>query len=256
MEDRKGATLADEMSKAPFSVPELLRRAIGLATALNRLHRKGRVHGSFGPDSIILTPAGVELIEPGDTGAAHRPITPYTAPEQFREIVDARSDIFAFGALIYEMATGRKAFVGDTPVQLEAAILEDEPPSITSLRQDPPATAFYTALDRLVVDCLVKNPEQRRQRVHNALVDLKLLSSAARAAEPKIPPKPAPAPAREEAYPQRETQPIPLGATERATTPAGRAGSAGDSVPDEGSGKFAASAHAISGAAGPVARNP
>src|SRR5690348_8830368 len=127
MEHREGAMLASEMAKAPFAVQDLLRRAIDLATALNQLHRQGRVHGAVSPETVVVTPSGTELL---DAPAGNRAVTPYTAPEQLREISDARSDIFAFGAVVYEMATGRRAFAGDTPSQVEGAIREDQPPSI------------------------------------------------------------------------------------------------------------------------------
>src|SRR5690349_5870099 len=109
MDHREGASLADEISRAPFPVEELLQRAIHVASALNQLHRQRRVHGAIAPAAIFVSSSGVELAEPG---SGPRPITPYTAPEQLRGITDARCDIFAFGALVYEMAAGRKAFAG------------------------------------------------------------------------------------------------------------------------------------------------
>jgi len=186
MDHREGPSLADEISQAPFPIQELLRRAIDLASALNQLHRQGRVHGAVTPEAIVFSTAGAELAEPA---GGPRPVTPYTAPEQLRGIIDARSDIFAFGAVVYEMATGRKAFAGVTEPDLKAAILGSQPAPVASLTHDAGAAAFFTALDRVISDCLVKNPEQRRQRIHNVLVDLKLMSAAARAVgvEPALP---------------------------------------------------------------------
>jgi serine/threonine protein kinase len=219
MEPREEATLADAMARAPLPVPELLRRAIELASALNQLHRQGRVHGAVEPADIVLTPAGIEL---GEAPSGPRTVTAYTAPEQLREITDARSDIFSFGAVIYELATGGKAFAGDTPAAVADAILEDQPPSIKDLPHDPDAAAFYTALDRVVTDCLVKNPDQRRQRMHNVLVDLKLMSSLARAAAPKPlggihPPRPAEAKPIEPRT--AEPLPTPAAAPENLASP-------------------------------------
>ena len=123
----------------------------------------------------------MELAEPRP---GPRPVTSYTAPEQFRDVTDARADIFAFGAVLYEMATGWKAFAGDTPEELKAAHSRKQPPPITALQTDPAAAAFYAALDRVVASCLVKNPDHRRQRMQNVLVDLKLMASTARAVLP------------------------------------------------------------------------
>ena len=178
MEHRESATLAQEIVRAPLPVQELLRRALDLATAVTRFHRRPRVHGGIEPASIILSSSGVELAEPVSGRFA---ITPYTAPEQFRGVTDARSDIFAFGAVVYEMATGWKAYAGDTPDELKTAILEKQPPPIASLRTDPASATFYSGLNRVVSSCMVKNPDQRRQRMQNVLVDLKLMSSMARA---------------------------------------------------------------------------
>src|SRR5205085_199494 len=110
------------------------------------------------------------------------------------------------------MATGRRAFDGETQSALESAILEQQPPPIATLLDDPKSAPFYSALDRVLADCLVKNPDQRRQRMQNVLVDLKLMSAAARAAAAKVrpvapapAPRSAPKPGANEVRPPRET---------------------------------------------------
>jgi Tol biopolymer transport system component len=186
MDQIESRTVGDEIVKARIPVEELLCRAVSMASAVNQFHREGRVHARLSPASFLLTPAGVELAEP-DLGRSG--VTAYTAPEQLRDVNDARSDIFATGAILYELATGSKAFGGHTEDELRTAIREKQPPPILTFYQDSPAADVYAALDRVVTGCLVKNPDQRRQRMQNVLVDLKLIArSAARPLR-----KPAPA---------------------------------------------------------------
>src|SRR6266542_60925 len=123
MEQIEAPTLADEIAKAPIPVPDLLRRAIAIASAVNQFHREGRVHGHIEPSSFVLTATGVELAEPSPEP---RPLNPYTAPEQLHGNSDARGDIFAAGAVLYELATGWKAFAGHTQDELRAAIAEKQ----------------------------------------------------------------------------------------------------------------------------------
>jgi Tol biopolymer transport system component len=171
-EHREEATLAGATGGEALPLPELLRRTVEIASALHQYHRQGHVHGHLQPSSIMLTEDGLEFADPGPDAVR---VTPYTAPEQMRGLTDPRSDIFAFGAIVYEMATGWKAFAGDTEEELEAAILEKQPPAIGILRQDAAAALTFSALDRLVASCLVKNPDHRRQRMQNVLVELKLM---------------------------------------------------------------------------------
>jgi Tol biopolymer transport system component len=174
MERRESATLAGEIVRAPLPVQELFRRAVDLASAVRDLHRQSRVHGGIQPLNIVLSSSGAELTESATGPPA---LTAYSAPEQFRGVTDERSDIFAFGAVVYEMATGRKAFAGDTSDELKAAITGKQPQPIATLQKDPAAQTFYTALDRVVASCLVKNPDRRRQRIQNVLMELKLISA-------------------------------------------------------------------------------
>src|SRR5256885_1447423 len=120
MEQREGVTPSDEPANAPLPIMEVLCRALDLATTLNQVHREGRAHGHIKPVGIPFA-AGMQMADTGAFG-----VTPYTAPEQLRGTGDARSDIFAFGAVVYELATGRRAFAGATEGELRAAILEKQ----------------------------------------------------------------------------------------------------------------------------------
>ncbi len=183
MEYLEGETLAELLQRGPLDVGRALRHAIEIANALGRAHRSGIVHRDLKPGNVILTKSGAKLLDfglaratgPGATfgemshsPTMSRPLTAegsivgtfqYMSPEQLegRE-ADPRSDIFSFGALVYEMTTGKKAFVGRSQASLIAAILKENPRPIAELRpQAPPA------LDRLVRQCLAKDPEDRWQ---------------------------------------------------------------------------------------------
>jgi hypothetical protein len=150
--------------------PEAERYAMILAEALRKIHDAGQVHGSLSPASIVLIGAGLELLPPAHTEGT---ITPYTAPELLQgRPADYGSDVFAFGAVVYEMFSGRRAFEGDGPAALSAAINTSMPPSCGS-----------PAVDRLLSNCLAKDPAARWQRMHKILMELKLLTVLARRAE-------------------------------------------------------------------------
>jgi serine/threonine-protein kinase len=164
-------------------VAETLRIATALADALAAAHRAGIVHRDLKPGNIMLTKSGVKVLDFGlakalaaddataeadATMTATTPLTgmgtllgtmPYMAPEQVegRE-ADARSDIFALGAVIYEMATGRRAFRGASQASLIAAIMDRQPEPISQLQ---PLTPM--GLERIVSTCLEKDPDQRWQ---------------------------------------------------------------------------------------------
>jgi hypothetical protein len=188
-----GATLADRLRKGPLTIDETLRYAIQMAEALEHAHGRGFVHRDLKPSNVALSSAGVKLLDFGlaqlarpepaaqtvdTTTTSHEedrvagPIVgtrQYMAPEQLEgKAVDERADIFAFGAVVYEMLTGRKAFVADTPVSLIAAILTSDPPAISTLR---PATPV--ALERLIRQCLAKNPHDRWWSMHDVLLQLR-----------------------------------------------------------------------------------
>jgi uncharacterized protein (DUF3084 family) len=159
------------MAKGRIPVPEALRYSMLLADALRKIHESGQAHGAVSPSCIALNRAGLDLLPAlGSMGL----VTAYTAPEVVQgKPADSRSDIFSFGAILYEMLTGRAPFQGDSPAALAAAIMNSAPPPSGS-----------PAVDRLVASCIAKDPAARWQRVQKLLLELKLLSVAVRRSEP------------------------------------------------------------------------
>ncbi|HEY3125007.1 MAG TPA: serine/threonine-protein kinase, partial [Thermoanaerobaculia bacterium] len=170
MEYLEGETLAERLNKGALPAEQLLRYGIEIADALDKAHRQGIVHRDLKPGNVMLTKSGVKLLDFGlakfqaaardnaISGAsvlatqaqASQPLTErgtvlgtfqYMAPEQLEGgEADARSDIFAFGAVLYEMATGKKAFSGKTQASLAGSILRDDPTSVTEIApMMPPA---------------------------------------------------------------------------------------------------------------------
>src|ERR1022692_3762796 len=164
-------TLAQRLAEGRLPIAEALRYAMQLADCLGKLHDVGKAHGAVTPSNLVVVAGGVELLPPpeGSSGA----ITPYTAPEVVQgRAADARSDVFGFGAILFEMITGRRAFEGDSRITLAANLLETPAPASGS-----------PTVDRLVGPCLNKNPEARRQRMQKIMMELKLLSVAMRRSE-------------------------------------------------------------------------
>jgi hypothetical protein len=160
MKDLNGTPLSERLGHGPVAPPETLEIARSLAEELRRLHASGVVHGALDPSCVILTGAGVSLLH----REAHE-LTGYAAPEQVQgKAADARSDIFAFGAIVYEMLFGRKAAAGEGQEQAF-----------------PDGVAG--GLGRVIHRCLAKAPEQRWQRVQNVQMELKLLGVMARREE-------------------------------------------------------------------------
>jgi Tol biopolymer transport system component len=202
MELLEGETLSDRLQRSRrLSIDEVLQIAIAIADALDTAHRNGIVHRDLKPGNVMLTKTGVKLLDfglaklgqsavkdvrPAATTAA--PLTlegtilgtlPYMAPEQLDgRDADVRTDIFAFGLVLYEMATGRRAFEGASQVTLMAAIVEHHPPPVSSLTpQSPPW------LDQVVNGCLEKDPDKRWQSVADVLKQLRLIAEAPPAGE-------------------------------------------------------------------------
>jgi len=167
-------TLVQRMTEGRISVREALHSAMSLAESLRKIHDSGRFHGAVTPSNIVLTAAGLELIPALAPSAA---VTPYTAPEVVQgSPADSRSDIFAFGAIVYEMLTGRRAFEGDSDTALTL-----------SLTNSSPEPSGSPAVDRLVASCVAKNPAARWQRMQKIIMELKLLTVAARRADAALP---------------------------------------------------------------------
>ena len=182
MEYLEGDTLAQRLEKGALPLDQALKVAIEIADALDKAHRQGITHRDLKPGNIMLTKAGAKLLDfglaklkPGHdapVGVSAPTVSAgltgegailgtlqYMAPEQLEgKEADARTDIFAFGALVYEMATGQKAFSGDSQASLIAAILEHEPVAMSTLQTMTPP-----ALDYVVKTCLAKDPDERWQ---------------------------------------------------------------------------------------------
>ena len=191
MEYLEGETLAQRLQKGPLPLEQALRYAVEMADALDQAHRREVVHPDLKPGNIMLTATGAKLLDFGLAKMGARPAADgvtltkalttegtvigtfqYMAPEQLEgKDADARTDIFAFGAVIYEMVTGRPAFSGKSQASLMIAILEGDPPALSTLHPLTPA-----ALDRLVSDCLAKNPDDRWQSARDLLRDLKRIT--------------------------------------------------------------------------------
>ena len=208
MELLDGETLSDRLGRGPMPLETALRIGGQIAAALDAAHRKGIVHRDLKPGNVMLTASGVKLLDFGlargfeGSGASAeltavptmaRDVTaegsivgtvPYMAPEQLEgKRADARTDVFALGAVLYETVTGRKAFTGASQASLISAILTTEPPPPSASQPMSPA-----ALDRLVKTCLAKDPADRWQSAHDVELQLRgiqeTLSSASVAGVP------------------------------------------------------------------------
>ncbi|MFZ0801578.1 MAG: serine/threonine-protein kinase, partial [Terriglobales bacterium] len=218
MEFLEGETLADRLRKGALPLNEILKIGIAVAEALAIAHRQGIVHRDLKPGNVMLTSAGAKLMDFGlakplgaqsvasgtvpaftalPTMSGPSPMTPLTAagsivgtiqymsPEQIEgKEADARSDIFAFGAVLYEMAAGKRPFEGKSQISLASSILEKDPEPISALKPLTP-----TAFEHVVTTCLQKNPEERYQTAHDIKLELQWIAkerptAAVTAAEP------------------------------------------------------------------------
>ncbi len=194
MEHLSGETLAERLKKGPLPLPQTLEVAIQIAEALAAAHKHGIVHRDLKPGNVMLTKTGVKLLDFGLArlaGQGERPVVedltaaptesapltgrgtilgtlPYMAPEQLEgKPADARTDLWALGAIVYEMVSARRAFEGSSQVSLIAAIVEHEPVSLSTLQ---PATP--PSLERLVKRCLAKSPDDRWESAHDVALYL------------------------------------------------------------------------------------
>jgi len=199
MEYLDGETLAARLKKGPLPLDQALAFAIDIADALDKAHRQGVVHRDLKPGNIMLTATGPKLLDFGlakfttgasvsnrsvlqTQGASQGPTIDaltaqgtilgtlqYMPPEQLEgQETDARADIFAFGAVLYEMITGRAAFQGKSQVTLISAIISSEPSPASTLRPEVPPL-----LDHVIKRCLAKNPDYRWQTASDLFQELK-----------------------------------------------------------------------------------
>ena len=182
MEYLEGETLSERLLKGALPFEQVLRHGIEIADALDKAHRQGIVHRDLKPGNVMITKSGVKLLDFGLAKAIAPTSSPaqltsfptqaaltqegmvlgtfqYMAPEQLEgKDTDARTDIFAFGCVLYEMATGKKAFSGKSQASLISSIMGTEPPAVSAVvPMTPPA------FDRVVITCLAKDPEERWQ---------------------------------------------------------------------------------------------
>jgi eukaryotic-like serine/threonine-protein kinase len=202
MEFLEGETLSDRLAKGPLPLEQLVKYGIEICEGLEKAHKNGVIHRDLKPSNIMLTKSGAKLMDFGlakavdpvnppssgltmtvATANANHPLTAqgmvvgtfqYISPEQLEGTeADSRSDIFALGAVLYEMATGRRAFESKTTASVIAAVLERDPAPISAVQLASPA-----ALDRVVKTCLAKDPDERFQSVHDVKVQLKWIGEA------------------------------------------------------------------------------
>jgi len=206
MELVEGETLAARIEKGALATSEVFRIGGQIADALDRAHRAGLVHRDLKPGNVMLTRSGAKLMDFGlaramgtvagaggvtatlaDAPAAGRPLTAegtiigtiqYMAPEQLEgQEVDARADLWALGCVLYEMATGKRAFEGKSQASVIGAIMTAEPAPVSQVApMSPPA------FDRLVAACLAKDPSDRVQSAHDVKLQLVWLAEGAMSA--------------------------------------------------------------------------
>jgi Tol biopolymer transport system component len=217
MEYLEGETLAQRLTKGALPFQQAITIGIEISQALEEAHRRGIVHRDLKPANIMLTKSGAKLMDFGlakpeglvmaaggsGSGSGSGPFTPssptmhvgsltsapspltqkgtfvgtcqYMAPEVLQGAeADARSDIFSFGCVLYEMVTGKRAFEAKTQLGVLSAILEKEPEPISTVQP-----LVSPALDRLVQGCMIKDPAERFQSMHDVTMDLRWLQGAA-----------------------------------------------------------------------------
>jgi serine/threonine protein kinase len=190
----EGESLRERLRSGPLSLRKASDYALQIARGLAAAHDKGIVHRDLKPDNIFITRDGrVKLLDFGlakltqaaptlgdsETRTIQSEVGTvlgtmgYMSPEQVRgKAADERSDLFAFGAVLYEMISGKRAFHGETAADTISAILHTEPPELTETNRNVPP-----ALDRIVRHCLEKNPEERFHSAHDVAFDLETLTS-------------------------------------------------------------------------------
>jgi hypothetical protein len=202
MEYLEGETLADRLMKGPLPPEQVLKYGIDICEGLEKAHKSGVIHRDLKPGNIMLTKSGAKLMDFGLAKAtpaqappassltmtisgpsAGQPLTAqgmvlgtfqYMAPEQLEgKEADARSDIFALGAVLYEMASGKRAFTGKSQASIVAAILASDPQPISAVQPMSPPV-----LDRVVRTCMAKDPDERWQTAHDVKLQLQWIAEA------------------------------------------------------------------------------
>ncbi len=198
MEYLEGSTLADRLVRGPLSLDEVLRYGAQIADGLDKAHQQGVIHRDLKPGNIMLTKAGAKVLDFGlakqsqvgpssatvlTAMTAGKPLTvegtivgtyQYMAPEQIEGAeADTRSDIFALGCVLYEMATGTRAFAGKTQASVIASILASEPAPLSRMAPMTPP-----ALERLIRSCMAKEREERIQSAHDVKLQLEWIAEA------------------------------------------------------------------------------
>jgi len=193
MEYVEGETLAERLAREQIPLDQAMACGIQIAEALERAHRQNIIHGDLKPGNVMLTKTGAKLLDfglarqlpaalPQVSDALTRAFTmnaspvlgtlPYLAPEQLEEKrPDARTDIFALGAVLYESVTQKRAFPGDSYAAVIAAIMRSQPPSMAMIQPTP------AALDRAVAACLAKDPDERWQNAGDLARELKWIAA-------------------------------------------------------------------------------
>jgi eukaryotic-like serine/threonine-protein kinase len=202
MEFLEGETLGERLRKGPLPLQQVLKYGIEIGQGLEKAHRTGVVHRDLKPGNIMLTKSGAKLMDfglakatpliaPSSSGLSMTQSTPvdahplttqgtivgtfqYMSPEQIEgKEADARSDIFAFGAVLYEMVTGRRAFEGKSQLSVASAILERDPAPISTARH-----GISPLLERIIALCLAKDPEQRWSTAHDVVLQLSMIANS------------------------------------------------------------------------------
>ena len=197
MEFIEGSPLSQRLENGALPTEQVLRYAIQIADALVKAHRGGIIHRDLKPGNIMITKTGAKLLDFGlaklhggdSTIASSLTSLPterhsitgqgailgtfqYMAPEQLEgQEVDARTDIFAFGAVVYEMATGKKAFTGKSQASLITSIMSSDPAPMSTIQPTSPP-----ALDRIAKTCLAKDPDDRWQTAHDVMLQLQWIA--------------------------------------------------------------------------------
>src|SRR5438270_1719263 len=200
LEYLEGESLAERLQRGPLPMAQVLAYGIQIADALERAHRQGVVHRDLKPGNVMVTKDGVKLLDFGlakpMAGAAlassalgamtasqhhEKPLTAegtivgtfqYIAPEQLEgKDADPRSDLFAFGCVLYEMTAGKRPFNGKTQASMVASILATDPPPLSTIQPLTPP-----ALERVVKTCVAKDPDERWQTAHDVKLQLRWIA--------------------------------------------------------------------------------